>query len=39
MYESACQVSLAWTLQYATCCANTANEEFEAGGTIRQILP
>lgn len=39
MYEAACQVSLAWTLQYAPAAQTPQIEEFEAGGTIVKTFP
>ena len=39
MYEAACQVSLAWTLQYAPAVQTPQIEEFEAGGTIVKTFP
>ena len=39
MYEAACQVSLAWTLQYAPAAQTPQIEEFEAGGTIVKSFP
>ncbi|MEW7008436.1 TRAP transporter substrate-binding protein [Lentilitoribacter sp. EG35] len=39
MYEAACQVSLAWTLQYAPSAQTPQIEEFEAGGTIVKTFP
>lgn len=39
MYEAACQVSLAWTLQYAPAAQTPQIEKFEAGGTIVKTFP
>jgi len=39
MYEAACQVSLAWTLQYAPSAQTPQIEEFEAGGTEVRRFP
>lgn len=39
MYEAACQVSLAWTLQYAPSAQTPQIEEFEAGGTVVKRFP
>lgn len=39
MYEAACQVSLAWTLNYAPSTQTPQIEEFEAGGTIVKRFP
>jgi TRAP-type mannitol/chloroaromatic compound transport system substrate-binding protein len=39
MYEAACQVSLAWTLQYAPAAQTPQIEEFEEGGTIVKSFP
>lgn len=39
MYEAACQVSLAWTLNYAPSAQTPQIEEFEAGGTVVKRFP
>ena len=39
MYEAACQVSLAWTLQYAPAAQTPQIEVFEEGGTIVKSFP
>lgn len=39
MYEAACQVSLAWTLQYAPAAQTPQIEVFEKGGTIVKSFP
>ena len=39
MFEAACQVSLAWTLQYAPAAQTPQIEEFEAGGTVVKTFP
>ncbi len=39
MYEAACQVSLAWTLNYAPTAQTPQIEEFEKGGTIVKRFP
>lgn len=39
MYEAACQVSLAWTLQYAPAAQTPQIEVFESGGTIVKTFP
>ena len=39
MYEAACQVSLAWTLQYAPSAQTPQIEEFEAGGIEVRRFP
>ena len=39
MYEAACQVSMAWTLNYAPSAQTPQIEEFEAGGTVVKRFP
>ena len=39
MYEAACQVSMAWTLQYAPAAQTPQIEVFEEGGTIVKSFP
>ncbi len=39
MYEAACQVSMAWTLQYAPAAQTPQIEVFEGGGTIVKSFP
>ena len=39
MYEAACQVSVAWTLNYAPTAQAPQIEEFEAGGTVVKRFP
>ena len=39
MYEAACQVSMAWTLQYAPAAQTPQIEVFEDGGTIVKSFP
>ena len=39
MYEAACQVSLAWTLQYAPAAQTPQIEVFESEGTIVKSFP
>lgn len=39
MYDAACKVSLAWTLQYAPAAQTPQIEVFESGGTIVKTFP
>ncbi|MEL6768108.1 MAG: TRAP transporter substrate-binding protein [Pseudomonadota bacterium] len=39
MYEAACQVAMAWTLNYAPSAQTPQIEEFEAGGTVVKRFP